>query len=76
MDSKTNNGPHVELMAFVLDRAQEQPPRKRARLYRALGQISGIPAEREALERLANELEKADGLCCEFILSFTQTTSH
>lgn len=28
-------GAHVELIQFVLDRAQAEPPAKRARLYRA-----------------------------------------
>lgn len=68
--------PHMELIAFVLDRAQDESTAKRARLYRALAPIVGEPAERNALDRLAYDLETADALCREFIFSFSQKTSH
>lgn len=71
----THPTPHSELIGFVLDRAQEESPRKRARLYRALAEVCGRPEERDELVSLASNLEKADGLCCEFILSFHQKQS-
>lgn len=69
------NPNHVELIGFVLDRAQSESPIKRARLYRALAVISGAPAERDRLVELASDLERTDGLCREFILSFSQNTT-
>lgn len=71
----TSPTPHTELIGFVLDRAQEESLHKRARLYRALAEVCGRPEERDHLISLASDLERADGLCREFILSFHQKQS-
>lgn len=66
---------HNELVAFVLDQAESVPIARRARLYRALADIVGVPEEADQLNTMAAALEQAEALCREFKFSFSQKLS-
>lgn len=60
----------TELFEFVLDQAAAQPPMKRARLYRALAEYCGDPAETRKLRAMAKNIEQAEQCYREFIFTF------
>ena len=67
--------PHLELIQFVLERAENEPVSRRARLLRALASICGDQKEQQQLGDLALHLERADALCREFNFSFVKKLS-
>lgn len=66
----------VELIRFVLESSDQQPVHRRVTLYRGLANICGDETEAKQLTTLADELEKADARCAEFIFSFSQQNRH
>lgn len=65
MDAKTT------LFDFVLERAADEPVRRRIEIYRALAEYAGCIADAGELRHMATELEDAEGRCREFTFSRT-----
>jgi hypothetical protein len=52
--------PLQELISFALEKAEHEPLRRRAVIYRGLASICGDPLEAAHLEAIAADLERAD----------------
>jgi propanediol dehydratase small subunit len=66
LDAKTT------LFDFVLERAADEPVRRRIEIYRALAEYAGSAQDRTQLLAIADELEQAEANCREF--TFTRTS--
>ena len=66
---------HTSLITYVLEKAEQEPLKKRAELYRGLAIICGDPHESATLVAMADNLEEWDSLCREFNFSFNQENS-
>lgn len=62
----------IFLMQFVLEQAENQPDKARARIYRGRGRICGDPEWQNKLESLADSVQRADELYLDLKFSFVQ----
>jgi hypothetical protein len=64
-----------ELYLFVMEKATDVSPEKRARLYRTLAAVIGSVAEARSLIALAIECEQLDRNCAQLALDFKRRAS-
>ncbi len=62
----------AELIAFVLEKAEQAPLHRRARIFRGLASVCGDQDEQKQLNQIAKDLNNADALCREFNFKFIQ----
>jgi hypothetical protein len=60
------------MIGWALRLAESEPVADRIKIYRALAEWCGDPAETQELHARANDLEKAHYRCREFALDFSQ----
>ena len=60
----------TELHAFVIEKAAEENPARRARLFRALARVSGNKEDAERLHCLALQCDELDGNHQQLLLDF------
>ena len=62
--------PLTELCTFVLEKAADEMPLRRARLYRSLASIAGDCQEARELIEKAHECEELESHCRQLVMDF------